>query len=643
MKERRGTKETVNISFPDDSKKAYPRGVTPRQIAAEVYSDRDKEFIAALANGNPTDLTAPIAEDASIRFLMVNDPEGKRIFWHSAAHIMAQAVKHLYPQAKLGIGPPTKNGFYYDFRMDSALSTEDLARIEAHMRALVEADLPFERTKSDKKKAISLFRARGEPFKVQLIQGMDGEVHIYRQGEFADLCRGPHVPSTGWVKFFKLLSLAGAYWKGIETNPVMQRIYGTAYATGEELQAHLDRLEEAKLRDHRKLGKELDLFSFHPEGPGFPFWHPKGMVIYNEAVRYWRDVHHRSGYGEVQTPMILNNDLWRRSGHWDNYKQNMYFTRIDRQPYAVKPMNCPGGLLIYKDTPHSYKEFPIRMAELGLVHRHEKSGVLHGLFRVRQFTQDDAHIFCLPDQVEEEIIGVIDLVYEIYGAFGFKDVLVELSTKPQKSIGSAEDWKRAESTLKSALEKRELAFELNEGEGAFYGPKIDFHIQDFLGRFWQCGTIQLDFSMPQHFELEYVGADGKKHQPMMIHRAILGSIERFIGILIEHYGGDLPLWLSPVQARIIPITDSQHSYAHSLKLKLDEQGMRVEVDDRSEKMGYKIRDAELGKVPYMLVVGKDEAQKGTVSVRKRKIGDLGTMTPDQLLARLHEEIEKRKI
>jgi len=555
---------------------------------------------------------------------------------------MAQAVKALYPDTQLGIGPSISNGFYYDFHTTTSLNEADLPKIESKMKNIIQADQSFVRRVLSKKEALTLFQEKGESFKLELINDIpEEEVTVYENGNFIDLCRGPHVPSTGYIKHFKLLSVAGAYWRGDERNPVMQRIYGVAFPDHQALEEHLQKLEEAKKRDHRRLAKELDLFSFHPEGPGFPFWHPNGMVIYNEIVSYMREVLTRYGYQEIKTPLILNEELWHRSGHWDNYKENMYFTTIEDKSYAVKPMNCPGGLLVYKNRPHSYRDLPLKLSEMGLVHRHEKSGVLHGLFRVRQFAQDDAHVFCTNEQMEDEICELIDLVDEVYHTFGYDNFKLELSTRPKKSIGTAEMWDRAEEALRRALERKDVFHQVNQGEGAFYGPKIDYHIQDSLGRLWQCGTIQVDFSMPERFDLEYVGPDGEKHRPVMIHRAILGSVERFIGILIEHVEGAFPVWLAPVQCVVVPISEKHSEYAHQVFKTIVESGIRCRIDERSEKVGYKIRETETKKVPYVCIVGDKEANNRTVSVRKRKKGDLGEKVLPNFLKQIQNEIRRR--
>ncbi len=621
--------------------------VPSKSIVSEILKEKQpdllKKAVAVKINGQLAGLDTAVNSDSRLDIITVDNKEGMELFRHSASHIMAAAVKILYPDAQLGIGPSISTGFYYDFHLSASLTPEDLSKIEDKMRQIVEQDIPFTHVLVKKEEAIDLFKKRNEPFKLELIRNLDSEVvSLYYTGKlFVDLCRGPHVPSTGVVKHFKLLSLAGAYWHGDERNPVMQRIYGTAFPELKQLKAHLHQLEEARKRDHRILAKELDLFSFQPEGPGFPFWHPNGTVVYNAIQDYMREVLHKHGYEEIKTPLILNEALWHRSGHWDNYKENMYFTTIDECGYAVKPMNCPGALLIYKNTLHSYRELPIKLSEMGLVHRHEKSGVLHGLFRVRQFTQDDAHVFCTPDQMEDEIIKLIKLVEEVYGTFGFTEMQIEMSTRPEKSIGSDEMWKKAEDALVNALTKVNADYEINEGEGAFYGPKIDFHIKDSMSRLWQCGTIQVDFSMPERFELEYIGSDGNRHRPVMIHRAILGSVERFLGIMVEHYAGALPAWLSPVQCLVLPISEKHHEYARSIYQNLSQRGLRCRMDDRSEKMGYKIREAEKQKIPYVIVVGDKEMEDNTISVRVRKIGDQGVSTLENFISLIQDKIKRR--
>jgi len=635
--------EQVTVTFDDGTNRAFDKGTTLRTVIKSSFPETASQVVAARINGKLAGLYEKIENDATITVLTCMEPDGMQVFWHSASHILAQAVKSLYKDVSLGIGPAVSNGFYYDFHLNETISSEDFHAIEKKIKEIIKENQLFVKKVVSKEEAIDLFEKINEPFKVELIKELDGEtISIFENGEFVDLCRGPHVYSTRVVKHIKLLSVAGAYWRGDERNPVMQRIYGVAFPTKEQLDNHLKILEEAQKRDHRKLGKELNLFSFHPEGPGFPFWHPNGMVVYNEIQDFMRQTLARHGYLEIKTPVILNEDLWHRSGHWDNYKNNMYFTTIDEQQYAVKPMNCPGCLLVYKSDAHSYRDLPLKMSEMGLVHRHEKSGVLHGLFRVRQFTQDDAHVFCTQDQIEEEIIKLIDLIYEVYNAFGFNDFFIELSTRPEKSIGSDEIWEKAESALKNALEKKGIEYTLNPGEGAFYGPKIDFHIKDSISRLWQCGTIQVDFSMPERFELEYTGSDGKHHRPVMIHRAILGSVERFIGILIEHYGGAFPVWLAPVQVAIIPVSEKHHSYAKKIEKDMMGKSIRAVADLRSEKVGYKIRDAELKKIPYMCIVGDKEEEEGTISVRKHKQGDMGSMKVESFVSEIIDKIKRRE-
>ncbi|MDI9568897.1 MAG: threonine--tRNA ligase [Bacillota bacterium] len=632
--------DKIVISLPDGSQLEYPRGVEVVQVARDISPRLYKDAVAAKVNGRLVDLATPLEEDSELEVLTFASEEGQRVFRHTSSHILAQAVKRLYPEAKFAIGPAIENGFYYDFDVPESFTPQDLEKIEAEMKKIVAADYPIVREEVSREEALAFFAEQGEKYKEELIRDLpeDVQVSLYRQGEFVDLCAGPHAPSTGKIKAIKLTSVAGAYWRGDENREMLQRIYGTSFPKQKELDEHLKMLEEAAKRDHRKLGRELDLFSIHEEGPGFPFFHPKGMIIRNELESFWREVHTRWGYQEIKTPIILREDLWKQSGHWDHYKENMYFTEIDEQAYAIKPMNCPGGILVYKNRPHSYREFPLRMAELGLVHRHELSGVLHGLMRVRSFTQDDAHIFLLPEQIKDEIINVIELTDYLYRVFGF-DYHVELSTKPEKAMGSEEDWENATQALREALEEKGIEYKVNEGDGAFYGPKIDFHLKDCLGRTWQCGTIQLDFQMPERFELEYTGEDGEKHRPVMIHRTCLGSIERFIGILIEHYAGAFPTWLAPVQVKILPITDRHLDYCRQLAEEYKEHGIRVEVDERNEKVGYKIREAQLNKIPYMLIVGDKEVEEGTVSVRARSQGDIGAMAADRFLELIKEEIE----
>ncbi len=632
----------INLTFADGKTLTTESGRTVLEVLAEVYPKAHVNMLAAKVNDTLTDLTASIIEDASVKPVKFDDPEGVDVFWHSSSHVMAQAVQKVYGGAVLGIGPSIENGFYYDFELDARINAEDFEKIEKEVQRIVKEDQPFKREVLSKADAIKMFDEMGEHFKVELIENIPDEtVSIYKNNGFVDLCRGPHLPSTKYVQHFKLLSVAGSYWHGDERNPVLQRLYGVAFPTEKQLKKFLHNLEEAKKRDHRKVGKALDLFSFHQEGPGFAFWHPKGMTVYHGVANYIREELTKRGYEEINTPIILNEELWHRSGHWDNYKENMYFTEIDENNFAVKPMNCPGGLLVFNNTRHSYRELPIKYSELGLVHRHEKSGVLHGLFRVRQFTQDDAHVYCTPDQMEDEIIKIIELINHVYHTFGFEDFALELSTKPKKAIGSDEMWEKAETALRHALERLNIDYQLNPGDGAFYGPKIDFHIRDSLGRMWQCGTIQVDFSMPERFNLEYIGADGEKHRPVMIHRAIVGSLERFIGILIEHYGGAFPLWLAPVQAVVIPISEKHADAAQEVWQKLKDNGIRVTFDDRNEKMGYKVREAETSKIHYMIILGDQEIENNTVSVRKRKKGNLGAQDLETLIADLKDQIARR--
>jgi len=556
------------------------------------------------------------------------------ILRHSASHILAEAVLKLYPGTKLGIGPAIEDGFYYDFDLPQAITDKDLPKIEKTMKRIAQQNHPFEKIESDLEKAKKLLKESEQNYKIELVSELEGPITFYKSGDFIDLCKGPHIEKTNQLKAFKLLSVAGAYWRGNENNKMLTRIYGTAFETKEELEEYLHLIEEAKKRDHRKLGKELDLFSFHEEAPANPFFHNKGTILYNQLVDFARVENIKRGYEEVMTPLILSEELWHKSGHYENYKENMYFTKVDNRNFAIKPMNCPGGLLIYKTRKYSYKDLPLKMGEFGRVHRHEKSGVTHGLFRVRTFTQDDAHVFCTEDQIEKEIIDIIEYVFFTYKAFGFSDFHIELSTRPEKAIGSDEMWEKAESSLKNALKNADIKYTLNEGDGAFYGPKIDFHIKDSLKRSWQCGTIQLDFSMPERFELTYTGSDGQAHQPVMIHRAIFGSIERFMGILIEHYAGKFPLWLAPVQLKIVPVSEHQFNYSNEVKEFFSSRGFRVEVDQSNEKLGYKIRQATLQKVPYMIVVGDKEVESKTISVRSRDDGDLGAKSMEEFLGEL---------
>ncbi|WP_066640354.1 threonine--tRNA ligase [Desulfolucanica intricata] len=632
----------IKVSLKDGSTREYNPGVTVLQVAGDISKGLARAALAGKLNGKVVDLNTSINQDANLEILTFDSPEGQEVYRHSTSHVLAEAVQRLYPGTKLAIGPAIKDGFYYDFDSEHKFTPEDLEKIEAEMNKIIKEDLPFKRVELSREEALQKFEELGETYKVELINDLpeDAVISCYEQGDWRDLCAGPHVPSTGKLKSVKLLNLAGAYWRGNEKNKMLQRIYGTSFPKKSLLDEYITRIEEAKRRDHRKLGTELDLFSIQEEGPGFPFFHPKGMVIRNELEKFWREEHEKRGYQEIRTPLILNRKLWEQSGHWDHYKENMYFTNIDESVYAVKPMNCPGSILIYKSKLHSYRELPIRMGELGLVHRHELSGVLHGLMRVRCFTQDDAHIYVLPSQIKDEIIGVINLVDDFYKVFGFT-YHVELSTKPEKAMGSDEIWEMATNALREAIEAKGLEYKTNEGDGAFYGPKIDFHLEDCLGRTWQCGTIQLDFQMPEKFDLTYVGEDGQKHRPVMIHRVVFGSIERFIGIMTEHFGGAFPAWLAPVQVRVLPITDRQADYASSVVDKLKEQGIRVELDTRNEKIGYKIREAQAQKIPYMLVIGDKELDKGSVSVRHRNQGDLGAMSLKDFTGKLLEEIRSK--
>ncbi|MDD3851536.1 MAG: threonine--tRNA ligase [Firmicutes bacterium] len=635
--------EKIRVFLKDGSEKEYRKGITVAEVAEDISKNLARAAVIADVDGALVELGFSLEHDCKLNILTFRDEDGKDAFRHTSSHIMAQAVKRLFPEAKLAIGPAIQDGFYYDFDVERPFSTEDLAAIEEEMNKIVKEDHPLKRHEMERDVAIDFFKARGEEYKVELIEDLEGDVPIslYSQGEFTDLCAGPHAPSTGKVKAFKLLSVAGAYWRGSEKNKMLQRIYGTSFEKKKDLADYLKMLEEAKRRDHRKIGRELDLFSIMEEGPGFPFFHPKGMVIRNLLEDFWRKEHVSHGYQEVKTPIILSEGLWHRSGHWDHYKENMYFTEIDEGGYAVKPMNCPGGMLLYGRRLHSYRELPQRVAELGLVHRHELSGALHGLMRVRCFTQDDAHIYMLPSQIKEEIIGVIELTDYLYSIFGF-EYRVELSTKPENSMGSDEDWEVATNALREALEAKGIDYKINEGDGAFYGPKIDFHLKDCIGRTWQCGTIQLDFQMPERFDLVYIGADGEKHRPVMIHRTIFGSIERFIAILTEHYAGAFPLWLAPVQVKVLPITDKHNEYAEQIRKDLFKKGFRAEADLRNEKVGYKIREAQVDKIPFMLIVGDKEMQEGTVSVRERDKGDLGASSLNEFVEEITEIVDSKK-
>ena len=632
----------VNIILPDGSSKAFAAGTTLGEAVKQLSNSLAKKVLAADVNGELTDLREVLVEGSKVSFLTFADDGGKHAFRHTASHVMAQAVKRLWTDAQLAIGPAIENGFYYDIDMEHKLVPEDLPKIEAEMSRIVKENLPIEKVLMERQEALDFFAAKHENYKVELINDLpaDAVISAYKQGEFTDLCAGPHLASTGKVKAFKLQSIAGAYWRGDEKNKMLQRIYGTAFEKKEELEEYLHLLEEAARRDHRKLGKELGLFVIKEEGPGFPFFLPKGMAVRNALEDFWREVHHDYDYEEVRTPIILSQHLWETSGHWFHYRENMYTTQIDGAEYAIKPMNCPGGILVYANEMHSYRDLPIRMAELGLVHRHELSGALHGLFRVRSFTQDDAHVFMTPSQIKEELMSVIDLFGRIYSQFGLS-YHVELSTKPEGAIGDDAIWELATEALREAIEAKGIPYRINEGDGAFYGPKLDFHIRDSIGRTWQCGTIQLDMNLPERFNLEYIAEDGQKHRPIMIHRACFGSMERFIGILIEHFAGAFPTWMAPVQVKILPISEKHVEYAEKLRKAFKDAYVRVELDDRSEKIGYKIRQAQMEKVSYMLVVGDKEVEEGKVAVRKRGVGEQGVIPWEEFLANIQQEIKDR--
>ena len=632
----------VKIILPDGSAKEYAAGTTLGEAVKQLSNSLAKKVLAANVNGELTDLREELVDGSEVAFLTFEDEGGKHTLRHTASHILAQAVKRLWPEAKLAIGPAIDKGFYYDIDMEHTLTPEDLGKIEKEMSRIVKENLPITKSVMPRQEAIEFFKAKNEDYKVELIQDLpeDAVISCYSQGDFIDLCAGPHVASTGKVKAFKLQSIAGAYWRGDEKNKMLQRIYGTAFEKKEELDAYLHLLEEAAKRDHRKLGKELGLFVIKEEGPGFPFFLPKGMALRNELENFWREVHHEFDYEEIRTPIILNKQLWETSGHWFHYRENMYTTIIDEEEYAIKPMNCPGGILVYQNEMHSYRDFPLRYAELGLVHRHELSGALHGLFRVRAFTQDDAHVFMLPDQMQTELMKVIELFDRIYSQFGLK-YHVELSTKPDNAMGDDAIWEAATEALRNAIEAKGIPYVINPGDGAFYGPKLDYHIEDSLGRTWQCGTIQLDMNLPERFQIEYVGEDGQKHRPIMIHRACFGSMERFIGILTEHYAGAFPTWMAPVQVKILPISEKHVEYAKELAKQMHRDYVRVEVDDRSEKIGYKIRQAQMAKVPYMLVVGDKEVEEGTVNVRKHGGDELGSVPFEEFFNSIKTEIKER--
>ena len=634
----------LNITLPDGSVRTFEsESVTAMEIAKNISNGLAKKALAAAVDGVTVGLNQPITKDAKVAIYTFDDEEGKHVFRHSASHILAEAVVRLFPGTKLAIGPAIKDGFYYDLDSEHKFTPEDLGKIEEEMQKIVKENQEYIRKEISRADALALFKEKAEPYKVELIEDLpeDAVITTYQNGEFLDLCAGPHLPNTGYVKAIKLMSVAGAYWRGSEKNKMLQRIYGTCFPKKTDLDEYLFLLEEAKRRDHRKLGQELQLFTFVDEAPGFPLFYPKGMILRNELENYWKEVHRKAGYQEIKTPMIMSRVLWERSGHWDHYHDNMYFTEIDDEPYAIKPMNCPGGILLYNSTLHSYRDLPLRWGELGLVHRHELSGALHGLMRVRAFTQDDAHIFMLPEQITSEVKGVITLIDSIYKLFGF-EYHVELSTRPEDSMGDDALWEKATDALRESLKEMNMNYIVNEGDGAFYGPKIDFHLKDSLGRTWQCGTIQLDFQMPEKFDMCYIGEDGEKHRPVMVHRTCFGSIERFIGILTEHFAGAFPTWLAPVQAVVLPITDKFKDYADEVAAKLSAEGVRVEVDGRNEKIGYKIREAQMQKVPHMLIVGEKEATTGTVGHRDRAKGDMGAVAVDEFVAQIVEEIKSKK-
>lgn len=633
----------IKVKLIDGCMKEIEEGSNGYSLAASISKKLAKEAIAAKINDKLVDLNHGLKNDDQVEIITADSEDGIEIIRHSTAHVMAQAVKRIYGNVKLAIGPTIKNGFYYDFDLDISLTQDDLKKIEDEMNKIINEDLKFKRDDVSREEALKIMSEKGEYYKVELINALDESenISLYEQGDFTDLCRGPHIPSTKFIKAFKLTSVAGAYWRGSEKNKMLQRIYGVAFSSKKELEKYLNMIEEAKKRDHRKLGRELKLFEIMDEGPGFPFFLPKGVILKNILIDYWRKLHNEAGYVEIETPIMLNKELWIRSGHWDHYKENMYTSMIDNKEFALKPMNCPGGMLVYKSEGHSYRDLPLRVGELGRVHRHEISGALHGLMRVRAFTQDDAHIFMLPEQIKSEILGVIKLIDEVYDTLGFK-YNVELSTRPEDSMGSDEEWNMAERSLKEALDEGGLDYKINEGDGAFYGPKIDFHIEDSLGRSWQCGTIQLDFQLPQRFELEYIGSDGGKHRPIVIHRVIFGSIERFIGILIEHFAGKFPVWLSPIQVKVLPISDSFMEYGHEVIDKLRKYGIRCEIDNRSEKIGYKIREARNERVPYMIIVGEKEKNHGNISLRSRDMGEEGSTSLEEFITRVLKEDQEKK-
>lgn len=632
------------IKYPDGSQKEYESGVKVSQITGDISEGLLRQSLGAVVNGEILGLDDKVYEDSDFKVVKFEDKEGKQIFWHTASHIMAYAIQELYPDTKFAIGPSTETGFYYDLDLEHRFVEEDFKAIEDKMKEIAKEDLPVEKIEISREEALKYFKEKGQDYKVELIEDLpaDEKITMYKIGDFLDLCKGPHLLSTKKIKAIKLLSIAGAYWRGDSNNKMLQRLYGIAFEKQSQLEEYITRREEAEKRDHRKLGKELDLFSMHEEGPGFPFFHPNGMILRNNLLNWWRGVLEENGYGEILTPIILNEALWHRSGHWDHYKDNMYFTKIDDGDYAVKPMNCPGSILVYNSNNHSYRDLPIRLAEYGIVHRHELSGALHGLFRVRTFTQDDAHVYCLFSQVKDEVFKMIDLADYLYSTFGFK-YSIELSTRPDDYMGELDAWNLAEKSLKEALEEKNLPYTINEGDGAFYGPKIDFHLEDAIGRTWQCGTIQLDFQLPENFDLTYVDENGERQRPVMLHRALLGSVERFMGILIEHFAGKFPLWLSPVQVEVIPVSDKFKDFAESIADKLHAAGLRVHLDGRAEKVGYKIREAQVKKINYMLVIGEKEETSGKLSVRKRNGEEVQDVDVDEFIASLKEEIKNKTI
>ncbi|SHG97189.1 threonyl-tRNA synthetase [Anaerosphaera aminiphila DSM 21120] len=631
------------IKLPDGSEREYESKKTVKEITMDISEGLARVALGAVVNGETLGMKDEVTEDAEFKVVKFEDKEGKQIFWHTTSHVMAYAIQNLFDNVKFAIGPSIDNGFYYDVDLEHRFIPEDLEKIEAEMKKIIKEGYEVEKISMTKKEATEFFKEKNQDYKLELIEGLeDEEVGIYKIGDFYDLCKGPHLENIKSIKAIKLLSIAGAYWRGDENNKMLQRIYGISFEKKKQLDEYIERMEEAEKRDHRKLGRELDLFSMHEEGPGFPFFHPNGMILRNELLNWWRDILIENGYGEIQTPIILSEALWHKSGHWDHYKENMYFTKIDGEDYAIKPMNCPGSTIVYATSPHSYKELPIRYSEYGQVHRHELSGALHGLFRVRTFTQDDAHVFCLPEQIEDEVFKMIDLADFLYSTFGFK-YKIELSTRPDDFMGDIETWNMAEKSLQDALEKRNMEYTINEGDGAFYGPKIDFHLEDAIGRTWQCGTIQLDFQMPVNFDLTYVTEKGEKARPAMLHRALFGSIERFLGILIEHFAGKFPLWLSPTQVEVIPVSEKFNDYAKKVVGELKKSKIRVNLDERAEKVGYKIREAQLKKINYMLVIGEQEVNSGKLSVRKRNGEELKDVSIDDFISNLKEEIETKEI